>query len=540
VITLPGRALMAEDEFFKAVGYRGELAALVSRGRREEYLRMMQGGMPDAQAKAQADAWATAALDAPSEEMDKAALLASRVATFTAPLEGFMGKLGGVLQHPIAKLYFPFVRTPANIMLETLKRTPAAYVSPSFWSAVKAGGAESDTAIAKATLGSSIILGIGTLTMGNRLTGSGPSDLAKQEHLKAQGWQPYSVVFDNADVSPAELDEFNRLTGGMTKVGPDKTYVSYAGIEPRAAMLAMGATASETAMEADDMAESEKWIFAATMAGVEYIGKQPMLAGMSKLMGDLAQGIKTDKSFFVSLLNNVGKTATSFAIGGSPLGAYSSAVRGFERMIDPGLSNTMPPDMDTPAPVKGFWKGINEFRAGLPGASGGVPPALNIWGEKKERGFGDARDLIDPFFVSKGKLSEADAVLIALGHPIKKPATKQEFQIEFRGEYGNTVGKGKVDLSAQQFNQMLVYANEFKFGNGTVRDAITNIYKSPGFSRLPPEMQQNTITGLYGEALAAGKARLLREDLDLQDAVRDSAEWRSGHPNTPKSFFIGH
>ena len=540
LITLPGRGLMAEDEFFKAVGYRGELSALVNRGKRDEYLRLVQAGMPDAQAKTQADAWATSAIDAPTEEMDKAALLAARVATFTAPLEGFMGKLGGVLQHPIAKLYFPFVRTPANIMMETLKRTPAAFVSPSFWSAVKAGGAEADTAIAKATMGSAIIYGLGTLAIGNRITGAGPSDRAKQEHLKAQGWQPYSVVYDNKAVSPAELDEFNRLTGGMAKVGPDKTYVSYAGIEPLAALMAMGATASETAMEADDMAESEKWIFAATMAGVEYVGKQPMLAGMSKLMADLAQGNKADKTFFVSLLNNASKTATAFAIGGSPAGAYSSAVRGFERMIDPGQSNTMPSDMDVPAPVKGFWKAINEYRASLPGASGGVPPALNIWGEKKERGFGDARDLVDPFFLSKGKLSEADAVLISLGHPIKKPDTKQEFQIEFRGEFGNMAGKGKVDLSAQQYNDMLTYTNEVKFGSGTIRDAITQIYKSPGFSRIPPEMQQNTITGLYGQALAAGKARLLKENIDLQDQVRDSAEWHSGHPNTPKSFFLGH
>jgi hypothetical protein len=480
-------------------------------------------------------------MDTPSVELDKAALLASRVATFTAPLEGFLGKLGQTLQHPIAKLYFPFVRTPANIMLETLKRSPAAFVSPSFWNAVKTGGAERDMAIAKATFGSGLMFAIGTTVLGDRITGSGPSDLAKQEHLKAQGWQPYSFVYAKSDVSEEELATFTRLTGGMVKVGPDKVYVSYAGIEPISALLAMGATASETALESDDMSQAEKWMFAATMASMDYLGKQPMLTGLGRLVADLGQAGKNDKSYFVSLLNNASHTATAFAIGGSLAGFASSAVKAFERMTDPTTSNTMSPDMDTPAPVKGFWKAINEYRAGLPGASGGLPPALNVWGETRQRGFGDARDLIDPFFVSKGKLSEADAVLVALGHPIKKPGTKQEFQTEFLGEFGNMAGKGKVDLSAQQYNLMLQYANEVKFGaSGTVKDAIVNIYQSPGFSRLPPEMQQNTIAGLYGQALVAGKMRLLQEDVSLQDAVRANAEWHSGHPNQPSSYFLGH
>jgi hypothetical protein len=535
-ITLPGRALMAEDEFFKAVAYRSELTALVNRGKRTEYDRLVQNGIPDAQAKAQADAWGISALDNPTEEIDKAALQAARVATFTAPLEGGLGELQKVLQHPILKLYFPFVRTPANIMLETLKRTPAAFVSPSFWGAMKEGGAAMDSALAKASLGSSLVLGVGALSVGHRVTGSGPADRAKQEHLKNQGWQPFSIVYDRADVSQDELDTFNELTGGMVRVGPDKVYVSYAGIEPIASFLAMGASASETAMESDDMAESEKWIFAATMAGMDYLGKQPMLAGLSRLVSDLGQGSKADKSFFVSLLNNVSKTATGFAIGGSPAGAYSAVARAFERSIDPTISETMPADMDQPAPVKGFWQALNQYKAGMPGAAKGLPPKLNVWGEPMQRGFGDARDFVDPFFVSNGKLSEADAILIAIGQPIKRPNTKQQFTVEFNG----MAGKGTVDLSAEQYNKLLTYTNEVPFGSGNVKDAIVMLYKNPSFSRLTAEQQQTTIAGLYGDAMAVAKARLLEEDSELLDRARENAEWHSGHPDTPRSFFLGH
>lgn len=534
-VTLPGRALMAEDELFKAVAYRGELSAIVNRGRRQEYNRLIGTGITDAQAKAQADTWARAALADPTEEMDKAALAAARTATFTAPLEGGLADLQSTLHHPLLKLYFPFVRTPANIMLETLKRTPAAFVSPSFWSAVKAGGHEADAAIAKATFGSALIFGIGATALGDRITGAGPSDSKRAEAMKNQGWQPFSVVFSKDEVSAEDIRTFNDITGGMVRVGPDKVYVSYAGIEPLSSLLAMGASASETALEADDMQVSEKWLFAATMASMEYLGKQPMLAGVSKLVSDLGQGSESAKSFFVSLLNNVGKTGTGFLIGGSPAGVYQAAARAFERMADPTTSNTMPPDMDAPAPVKGFWQALNEYRASYPGNS--LPPKLNVWGEVQERGFGDARDLIDPFFVSNGKLSEADAVLVALKMPINKPKTKQEFDMVV----GGLPGKGTVDLSAEQYNRLLEYTNEFRFGNyGTVKQAIVKTFKDPAFARLPIEMQRHTISGLYSDALSAAKMRLFNEDRDLQDRVRDNAEWRSGHPDTPSSIFLGH
>lgn len=536
VITLPGRALMSEDEFFKAVAYRSELAMMANRGRRDEYARLLQAGVPDAQAKAQADAWAKAAMDDPTEEMDKAALAAARVATFTKPLDGTLADVQSVLMHPLARLYFPFVRTPANIMLETLKRTPAAFVSPSFWHAVKSGGPEADAAIAKATMGSAIMLGIGATVLGDRITGAGPGDRKRKQALQNQGWQPFSIVFSNDEVTPDDLARFNELTGGMVRVGPDKTYVSYAGIEPLASILAMGASAAETALEAEDMQDAERWVFASSMAAFDYLGKQPMLAGMSKLVSDLGQGTESAKSFFISLLNNIGKTGTGFLIGGSPAGAFQAAARALERMANPEASNTMPPDMNTPAPVKGFWQALNDYRASIPGLASGLPPKLNAWGEPQTKQmFGDARDFVNPFFRSGGKLSEADAIMVALKMPIPKVETKQEFKLQM----GDKVGVGTVDLSAEQFNKLLTYTNEVDFGGKTIKRAIVDVFQAPGFASLPIDKQRSTIAGMYSDALRVAREKLFNEDAALREAARANAEWRIASPDTPQSIFTG-
>ena len=69
---------------------------------------------------------------------------------------------------------------------------------------------------------------------------------------------------------------------------------------------------------------------------------------------------------FLHAAVDVAKTGTGFLVGGSPAGVFQAAARTIERMANPEASNTMPPDMNTPAAVKGFWQALNEYRASIP------------------------------------------------------------------------------------------------------------------------------------------------------------------------------
>jgi hypothetical protein len=102
IVRLPGRALMAEDEFFKAIGYRQEINAQAIRQGMNEGLRGKQLATRVSELRAN-----------PTEAMTKAARTVAEKQTFTAPL----GRIGQSVQaianeHPALKVVFPFIRTP--------------------------------------------------------------------------------------------------------------------------------------------------------------------------------------------------------------------------------------------------------------------------------------------------------------------------------------------------------------------------------------------------------------------------------------------
>src|SRR5690606_25004063 len=120
-VSVPGRALGAEDEFFKTLGYRMELNALALRRANQE------GGAGIIQPDQLKTRVAEIVNDAPVEiKLD--AIDQATYQTFTsAPGELTKAISRGVNSVPLAgRLILPFIRTPANIMKYTFERTPLA------------------------------------------------------------------------------------------------------------------------------------------------------------------------------------------------------------------------------------------------------------------------------------------------------------------------------------------------------------------------------------------------------------------------------
>lgn len=249
-VTLPGRALIAEDEFFKAIAYMSEIKFLTQRSANKFYDDLVAKGTDLEEAKKMTTDYLTELRRDPPEEMMLAATDKSKELTFTKELDGFLGEFQKLTNSssnkflsPVLKAFFPFVRTPTNLVTEALKRTPVAWLAPSYRKAIKAGGIEADAARAKAIMGSGMIGTMTYLSMGGTLTGSGPTNLQQRKTLEATGWQPYSIVFNKDELTPEEIEEYRTMT--PVSIGGDKIYVSYQGLQPVATLLAIGATVGE-------------------------------------------------------------------------------------------------------------------------------------------------------------------------------------------------------------------------------------------------------------------------------------------------------
>jgi len=513
-VTVPGRALMAEDEFFKAIGYRMELNSLAAREARREYRRLIDSGAADDVASAQAQGMMERLLTDTPPEIEEAARGMARTVTFTRELEPALQGVQRLLQNPLLKMFVPFVRTPTNIALEAMARTPGLnFGSPRFWSDYNAGGVKRDMAMARVTLGSGLIYGAGTYALDGKVTGYGPMRKEDKEALKGTGWQEFSLVFGKDDVDADTLAKFKELTS--VSVGPDKVYVSYAGLEPLGTLLSIASTAGEYSMLSAGEADMSKLMIGGTLGIYQYLSDQPMLQGFGEINRVFTSGAKDAPTMLYNIMAQASKQGTSFAIGGSPAGAYSSLLANVERILNPERSNTMeavssgevnPLD----GAVKGFWEAVALYKSRNPMTSDSLPPMLDtITGEVKKVGKGNWSEMFNPFRRQDGTYAPAHAVLVEYGVPMYFPNKKID----------------GVELSAEQYNRWIELATK----DGALANRIVSFGRDKNLQRLASrdlEAAQALVAEEVSRAYKDAKEMLLMEDVDLAMAVEDAKEAR--------------
>jgi len=152
--------------------------------------RLIQSGLtPDESAK-QASELTASLLANPTPDIDEAAKAVSRTVTFTRELEQSLQGIQSAAQNPLIKIFVPFVKTPTNIALEALARTPGLnFASPRFWGDFNAGGVRRDQAMARVTLGGAMIYSVSAGVFEGKLTGYGPMRMEDKKALEGTGWQ---------------------------------------------------------------------------------------------------------------------------------------------------------------------------------------------------------------------------------------------------------------------------------------------------------------------------------------------------------------
>ena len=304
-IRIPGRALMAADDFWRVIGMRGELYA-------EAWNNGMKAKNMGKTLEEASDDFAMTLLDPRSmaDQLDAAA----SYSTLTTEL-GKVGEFARAFQRipVVGKLLMPFVKAPTNSIIRVIER-----LHP-FHKGLFSNPETRQKAVGRMMVTWGAMYQMHQFAVNGRVTGAMPKD-EKQRRMLPPGWQPYSLVFkgDNwpQDQDGSDLPIFDPVTGAPN--GP-LTYISYAGLEPVGAILGIAATTAERMRRSNNPEASLDLVANAVGAAFNYVQDMPML----KALADITKAIEYGNSSYVIR---------------SPIGGmmpYSSAVRAVEGAVDP-------------------------------------------------------------------------------------------------------------------------------------------------------------------------------------------------------------
>lgn len=371
-IRLPGRALVAEDEFFKAIGYKAELYAQAFRQASRE---AQSGTISNSEIKMR---MAEIIAD-PPKNIQLSAIDNAAYSTFTnAPGDFTRAWMNATNKIPALRFITPFIRTPSNIMSYAIsERSPLAPLFRSFREDVVAGGARRQLALTKMSTGSIIMLGAMDLAFGGYITGEGPASPAERQTLMRTGWQPNSL-----------------------KIGDQ--YFSYSRLDPVGMTLGIAGNLVEIAnhVEQDD-AEVD-----IDEAVLYYLGA----IANSVMSKSYLQGL----SGFVEAISNPSASITHW--GRRMAASFIPAISGeITRQTDPYMleTNSM----------------IDAMRAKIPGLSKDLPARRDLWGRpiSYRSGLGTFYDALSPIASRRENPLPIDQEMLRLELYIATPKKQVSF-----------------------------------------------------------------------------------------------------------------
>lgn len=365
-VRLPGRFLMAGDDFFKAMAFRAELRALA---KRQAFRDVNELGLTGKEAATRAKEIEANILADPPDTIKEAAQEFAAYTTFTRDLGETGQKVQALASTPIGRIILPFVRTPTNIFKFAGERTPFALASKAVREEIAAGGERQALALAKIGLGSMTMAYIATLAANGTITGGGPKDKVLRQQKQQTGWKPYSI-----------------------KVGDQ--HISYARIEPLGSLLGMAADAADLMGQLPE-SDANKLASALTVAVSRNVANKTFIKGLAGTLNAVtSQDVNQVSSFLEKELPTI-----------IP---YSSALGQSSKAIDPVMRE-----------VNGI---LDAFKAKIPGYSSTLPPRRNLWGEPILIEGGLGPDLISPFYSSTLKDDPVILELDRLQLPVNLPS----------------------------------------------------------------------------------------------------------------------
>ena len=464
IIRVPGRALAAQDEFFKTIGYRMELNAQALRQASSE---VHSGLIPADGLKARV----AELLENPPENLRMSAVDQALYQTFT----NSPGKLAQSLQslkaqYPALTVILPFVRTPANILKFTFERTPLAPLMASVRADLSAGGARQELALARLSTGTALMMVAADMAMSGIVSGSGPKDTRERQALERTGWQRNSI-----------------------KIG-DRWY-AYNRLDPAGSLLGLAAEMVEILNNAEDE-DTEESVGEAAVAAVASISATVMSKTYLSGLADLFEAISDPKRYTESFVQRlVGSTVP--AIVGEAARTADPYAREVFNMLD-------------------------AIKRRTPGLSDDLPLRRDLWGRpvSYQSGLGWAYDVFSPIYTKPAKAEPIDEEMLRLGKAVSMPSKKATFQgvnidlNNYPGAYsryvelaGNELKHPNYDMGAKDLLNAVVSGEHF----------LSDIYNqgTDGVDGTKAEI----IDSIVGEYRKLAREQVLQEFPEIQGEI---------------------
>jgi len=423
-INTPGRALLASDEFFKAINYRMELHAQAYRAGVRQGLEGQ--ALTDFLRDTVAHPW---------ESLRQRAEAVAFYQTFNNQL-GPTGQavLAFADSHPAVRLVLPFIRTPTNIFKYGIERMPGLNLTlRSVREDIAAGGARQDLALAKMALGGMVMGTVGVLAASGTITGAGPHDPNLKRILRDTGWQPYSI-----------------------KIGD--TFYSYNRLDPLGNLLGVAASIAELSGELPQ-AELDQLAMASVLATLESITSKTYLTGLSNAIDAMTRPDEKGVNF----------------------------LRGMARSIVPaGVAQVNRAFLDKQ--LHEVHSMLDEIRARLPGFSDDLPPRRNLYGEPIVLPSGIGPDILSPVYTTTATHDPVTEEILAHRVSLSLPGRylggrkppMSPFADRDRAAHGVPLSPAEYDLYVR------LAGNEYKSpadGLG-MHDKLAQVIASPEYARL--------------------------------------------------------
>lgn len=348
---MPTRLMMTADQGLQMINYRAYLW--------EEGFRLAeQAGIKDPAAfNKHIEDHIQKGFDSKGRAASGKGLQYAQEATFSTALrEGTIGASiqNMVGQHPMLRLFLPFIKTPTNIFRRFVQYTPGVnFLQEEFremWNSPDK--MRQASARGRMALGG-VFWGImGTMSVSGKLTGGGPQNPEERSMLMSTGWRPYSVVLDNGDGT--------------------KSYLDYRRVDPFGMILGMAADLAEASGQLADE-DLDGVAQAMGMALARNLTNKTYLTGLREVVNALSQ----PDQYMQRFLENRMASYVPSIVGGMNDDEYMRETR---TMLDavrrklPGLSDSLPPRrnlLGEPTPTPSGWL---PFGAAGPGVARMVSP----------------------------------------------------------------------------------------------------------------------------------------------------------------------
>lgn len=517
VTTLPGRALMTADEFFKGMNYSYEFAAEATRLQIRTFEDAIRAGSSvDEAIKLSDDALTRFTMEPPDHLMDL-----SEVGTFTQQLQGNALKIQNALNPTsfwsfAARTQLPFISTPVNLAGAAVERTPLGLI-PEINKVIKAirGNAdgtwtkETDMAIAKVGLGATVMYNVSQAANMGNITGPGPGDRGLREAMVRQGWQPYSFVVNRNQFSEAFQNQFPGLARFGSGDYEGKVFISYQGFEPVGMLVAMGAAYSDYARYETDKGKLEAVATGYAFGLSRYLLDHPFIQGIDNIFDMISAFESDDPKNFERGINKLTEIASTTARKSvQPLSGITISAR---QAVDPMIRDYRG-DVDLPIGLQGIHQGIMRFMNETPGFSETLEPRLNIWAGAAEHDYAWS-----PLRMRQGRTRPVDMGLIQLGMNVGMPSDTITVTEPITGVSGV-----QVQLNTRQYNDMLKIAN-LEMGLEAEMSQLVQYYLDNPF-KYPPHVMQDTVSNTFSRFFGAARQEMIARDPELQEKAYEHAQ----------------